>query len=151
MAGAIGMISAGISAAGAIRQGNVAESAAEYNAQVAENNAEVVRAQGTLQQEAQRAKARALIGDQLAAVSSSGTSVSGSNLQLLGESLYNAELDALNIRYESELNARGLQSQATQERWQGKQAKIASGFNAAAQIGKGFSSYASAGGSLNGG
>lgn len=138
-----------MSAVGAIRQGNAAKAAGDYNAQIAENNAATAYSQGTVQQEAQRAKAREVIGLQLASVSNSGTALSGSNLDLLGESLYNQELDSLNIRYQSDLTAKGLQAQAVQDRYQGKQARTAGYLNAAASLMRAGSSYTNAGGKLN--
>lgn len=138
-----------LQAVGAIRQGNYANEAAKYNAAVQEQAAATVNAQATGRQELQRAKARETIGAQLAATSESGTSLSGSNLDLLSESLYNAELDALNIRYEADLNAKGLMDQAKLTRAEGKNARTAGYISAAAAIAKGSSSYLNGGGQLN--
>ncbi len=150
MAQMVGFMGAIMSAVGSVRQGNIAKNAADYNAQVDEQNAQVALNQGTQQQEIVRRRAQQAIGEQLASVSSSGTGLNGSNLDLLSESLYNKELDSLNIRYESELKARGLQSQAQLTRIEGKQARTAGYLSAAQSIGKAFgSSYLNAGGTLN--
>lgn len=141
-------IAAAVSAAGSIGQANSASSAAKYNAAVQEQAAETTRAQATIQQEAQREKARQTIGRQLAEVSSSGTSLTGSNLNSLSDSLYNAELDSLNIRYESELNARGLEADAALSRSKGDSSQMAGILNAASALTSAGGSYLNRGSSV---
>jgi hypothetical protein len=144
------LVAGGLQALSAIQQGNQAQAAANYNAQVLENQAQTERNQATVRQEAQRREARQVIGQQLAATSESGAGLSGSNLDLLTESLRNSELDALNIRYQSELNAQGLQQQAGLERFQGKQAKYQSRMSAAGSLLNASGSYFGAGNKLPG-
>lgn len=141
MAAAFMLVAGGLQAMSAIQQGNQAQAAANYNAQVLDSQAQTERQQATVRQEAQRSEARQVIGRQLAATSESGTSLTGSNLDLLSDSLHNAELDALNIRYQSELSAQGLQQQAGLERFQGKQSKWQSRLSAAASLLNSSGSY----------
>jgi hypothetical protein len=56
-----------------------------------------------------------------------------------------AELDALNIRYESELQAKGLLNQASLSRFEGKQARKASYWQAGTSLLNSAASYAKGG------
>lgn len=130
-----------VSAIGSIRQGNAANESAKYNAAQIEQSAGIERAQATIKQEDQRAQARSVIGRQLATVAESGTGLSGSNLDLLGESMYNAEMDALNIRYGSELNAVSSLNQANVTRREGKNARTAGYLSAASSLASAGAGY----------
>jgi hypothetical protein len=56
----------------------------------------------------------AFMGEQLAQLSQAGAGLSGSYADVIGQSAADAELDALNIRYEGELQAMGLLEQSQQ-------------------------------------
>jgi hypothetical protein len=101
-----------VSAVGAVVQGDNARKLQHTQADQARLNAEEGSRQATLQIESQRTKARSVIGQQLAATSESGTGLSGSNLDLLNQSLYNNEADSMNIRYGADRQAAGLNQQA---------------------------------------
>lgn len=92
----------------------------EYNAKVAETNAATARQQAGAREEAQRRQARQILGTQRAALAQAGIGLSGSAADVYGASAANAELDALNIRYEGELDARGLLAGAELDKYQGK-------------------------------
>lgn len=141
-------IAAGIAAVGAVQQGNAAKSAADFNAKVAHANAENVNAQTTARQELVSERARQTIGDQLALGGQSGFELGGSRLDLLSQSLWNAEMDALNVRYEGDLKASGLNSQAKLDNFQGEQAQTAGYFSAASSLAGGAYSYTRRGGNI---
>lgn len=88
-----------------------------YNATIAEQNAAVKRQQYVAQEEAQRRQAKQVLGEQRAALAQAGIGLSGSASDVYGQSAARAELDALNIRYSGELDARGLLAQSDQYRY----------------------------------
>ncbi len=140
MSGILGFFSA-------IQQGRQANAAAqseanmaEYNAKMAEIQARQTYAAAGVQEEEARRRGRAAVGLQLAASAEAGA---GLNSDLLRESIYGIEGDAMAIRYDSELKAQGLRdtsalqrSAAVVARDRGKQAKTASYLNAAAALAK---------------
>jgi len=128
--------STAISAIGAIQQGKAAEAQAEaqdqankYNARVKEIQAGVEREAAGRREEQQRRKARQVLGEQRAALAQSGIGMMGSALDIEEQSATAAELDALNIRYEGEMAAKGLLYDAEAEKFEGR-ANLAAGANA---------------------
>lgn len=128
-------------------QGRAAQQAADYNAEIQAQNARVARQQAGAREEAQRRQARQVLGEQRAALSQAGIGLGGSAADVYGQSAANAELDALNIRYEGELDARGLLAQSALstyggqvDRMNGKIGKQAGYTNAAASLLTGASS-----------
>lgn len=103
---------AAVSAVSAVSQADAQRKTQHTNADTAKANALEVSRQATEQIEGQRAKARSIIGSQLASTSESGTGLSGSNLDLLNQSLANSDSDSLAIRYNAGRNASGLNAQA---------------------------------------
>lgn len=140
--------SAGLGAVSQYQQGRANEAnanaqagAAFQQAKLSRMNAENVARQANAREELQRKQARIAIGNQLAASAQSGLQLNGSNADLLEESLTNAELDALNIRYEGQVNSTGLLNQANMQdfeaanyRSQAKQARRAGIMSAAATL-----------------
>jgi hypothetical protein len=126
MAAALPFISMAFSAIGALQQGMAQSSMYKQqqaqaegeaammrrNAQQQEINAQATAAQAAAGEDAQRRKARQIAGAQRAAISELGTGNGGTNLLAVEQSARDAELDALNIRYEGELKRRGLLSDA---------------------------------------
>ena len=124
------LIAGATQAVGAIASGNAQAAQYEAQAQAANWNANMQREQAsaTAQQtsareDLQRKQARQVFGAQLAAGAESGVTLTGSASDLFRSSLYDAEMDALNIRYEGELNRVGLLNQAQLSDWEGKVAK----------------------------
>lgn len=126
--------SVGLQAAGALMQGQAARNSAEYNATMMDQAATVERQQTSAREDAQRRQARMVLGQQRAALAQSGGGMGGSAADIMQQSAMNAELDALTLRYEGELRARGLNAQAEGERYMGRQAQRASYFSAAGSI-----------------
>ena len=129
MAVAIPFVLAAVAAVGALKsaqaqsqQADAAAQAANYNALSDQSRATVALQQGNAQEESQRRQAAIALGNQNAAMAQSGTDLaSGSALDLYKQSATSAELDALNIRYGSQLQAQGLQSQSTLDAMQATQ------------------------------
>lgn len=109
-----------IGAIGAISQGNAnaasensAARAAEYNAQMNRQRADMVLQQGNQQEEDKRRESRVKMGNLRAGLAENGIGLdSGTGADLVQESSLNSELDALNIRYGAQVNARGYTAQA---------------------------------------
>lgn len=135
-------------AASAIRQGNYANNVAKVQAENLNQQASATRGLTVIREEAQRKNAREVIGSQLAAGAEAGGSLSGSNLDALRESMMNAEMDALGIRYEGEVKARGLENEATATRARGRQAQIGGYLSAAGSLAMAGASYLNAGGTI---
>lgn len=124
---ALAIVGTAMSAIGAIQQGNAMAAnykakamAQKRNAKIMEMNAQAAAGQAAATEDAQRRKARQIGGMQRAAISEAGTGNGGTNALLVEQSGRNAELDALNIRYEGELKRRGLLNEAGNERYGAK-------------------------------
>ena len=124
-------------------------SAMDQNAAVLDENAGIVTAQAGQREEAQRRSARMILGSQRAAVAEAGGGTGGTAADIMRQSAINAELDAMTIRYEGALQARGLKQEAASERraavnerYTWRQAKKTGYFNAAGSILSGAGSYA---------
>lgn len=134
--------STAFSAIGSIAQGNAANAAAQANANALTQQAEAENRAAGAREEAQRRQNRQFLGGQRAALAQAGIGVNGSAYDVARQSSINAEMDALNIRYEGELAAKGLRDQATMQRFEGKQAKTAGYLGAGAAILQGAANYA---------
>lgn len=87
---------------------NAQAQAEAYNAAVKRQQADTVQQVYGQREEQQRRNARLLAGKRRAAIAESGTGFGGSNLDIENQSEVMAELDALNIRYEGQLESKGL-------------------------------------------
>jgi hypothetical protein len=137
------LASSAVAAVSAVSQGDTARKVANTNADNARSQATEVSRQATQQIEGQRAKARSVIGQQLASTSESGTGLSGSNLDSLNQSLVNNEMDSMSIRYGADRNASGLNSQASIDQFQGREQQTGSYLSAAGSLLNGASRGAS--------
>lgn len=124
------VVSTVISAVGAISQGQAQAAsyqtqanAAEYNAKIEEDNAKQAKLEASIEEEAFRRRYRQTRGTQIAAIAQAGIGFEGTGGDLIEQSDINAELDALNIRYEGEMRARQNLQQATLERYQASGAR----------------------------
>jgi hypothetical protein len=126
------LIAGATQAVGAIAQGNAQAAqydaqaaAANYNANITREQASATAQQTAAREDLQRKQARQVFGRQIAAGAESGVSLTtGSAADVFRSSLYDAEMDALNIRYEGEMNRIGLLNQASLSDWEGKVAKV---------------------------
>lgn len=142
-----------VAAVGAIAAGKAQKNAQEYQAQVDEQNGLLARRNAGANEEQQRKQARAFQGRQLAAIGESGTMLSGSAADIFKESLYSAEMDALNIRYEGELGNNSARNAAQGARYSGKMAEQIGYVNAAGSLvggaAGGYANYNKPKGKLN--
>lgn len=133
-------------------QGKQAQYDAEFNAEMQEQNAGIAREQAGAEEAQVRRRTRLLMSRQRAAVAESGQSLTGSALDVYQQSAAEAELDALNVRYRGELEARGLLSDANLQRQQGATArrfanseakgiKVGGAINTGAALLGGYSNY----------
>lgn len=120
MGGTMGVLSTAMSVIGTLASAKSEADAAKYNAKVATQQAGQVASAANQQEEAQRRKARIFQGEQRAAISESGTGLGGSNLDIERQSEVMQELDALNIRYEGNVQRTGLLNQAALYKSQAK-------------------------------
>jgi hypothetical protein len=117
--------SAAIGAVGAISSGQQQKTqfqayaqANEYNALAQQQRAQTSRLVAGEREQMQRRESAFAIGKQRAAAAESGLGLGGSTGDLTSQSELFAEMDALNVRYQGELEASGLMSQANLEGWQ---------------------------------
>lgn len=96
----------------------------ERNAVIADQNATSTLEQANAREEQMRRNARRNEGQAMAAIGQSGTGYDGSNLAMLEQNAVNAELDALNIRYEGDQQAKGLAVTADNSRMQSQLDKM---------------------------
>lgn len=123
-----------VTAAASVRQGQAAQASANFQAAQEEENAKQASQIAGAQEDEQRARARQVIGTQMAAQAQSGAQLSGSASDMLRQSLFNAEADALQIRYGGENQSRGLRTQATASRASGRLSRSNANLNAAGSL-----------------
>lgn len=99
---------AGTAAASGYQQSQQAKSEAE----LADANAEAAAQQANAAEDAQRRRNRSILARQRAAIAESGIGFGGSSERLQQDSAVQAELDALNVRYEGRLRGLGFQNDA---------------------------------------
>ena len=135
------------SALGAYQQGQAAEDAANYNAQVADINAKNARITANVNEDAQRRKSASELGRLRAGLAENGISLTeGTGADLYNQSDMNAEMDALNIRYGGTVQSVNYQNQAKLDRMNAAAAGTAKWIGAASAYLNGAASYAKGGG-----
>ncbi|QTP33488.1 hypothetical protein [Burkholderia glumae] len=159
----LALAGAAVSGAGALMSGinqsnqySQQADALDRNAALADAQAGQAFAQGVQREETQRAQAGQQLGAQRAAVAESGFNPNvGSALDTQVQSARNAELDALQTRYQGILQGTSLEDQARQTRYQAdvsrassRSALVSGGISAAAATLTGLSSYARAAGGI---
>lgn len=127
--------SAVVSAVSAIRQGNAAEAAANFNANVQEQNAAASRAQARQQaQQIDRENYLRLGAIRAAQGKSGGEAGQGSVLDVLGDVAAQGELDKQNAIYSGEMAARGYTNTANLDRESGSTASTNGYFKAGTEL-----------------
>lgn len=92
---------------GARQQARAQEQAANYNATVAEQNAEIAREQAALRAQQIERENRLRLGATLAAAGASGVATEGTVIDVVGDLVTQGELERQQALYEGELRARG--------------------------------------------
>ena len=129
--------SAAMTAVSAIQQGNAANSAAKYNASVANNNAVAARQKAASDAARQEREGRLRAGANRAASGASGVGGvggAGSPLDILEANAAQEELDRLTIIHGGEVQAIGFENTARSELAAGKAAKKAGMFKAGSSL-----------------
>lgn len=130
-----GLVGAGVSAVGALKQGEAEQNAANYNAQIAEQSASTIRENAVLNEYRARKVMEANTGTQIGAYSRAGVSTTtGSPLDVYADDIANAELEMSINKYNSDIEAQNAQSQAKMLRYQGEQAKKLSYYKATSTL-----------------
>ena len=123
-----------VSAVGAISQGVAAQQAAQFNAAVARQQAEIERQRGALEEERERRRNRAILGAQRAGFSRAGVALEGTPLLVQEETAAEAELDALTVRFGGQLGTARELARARAERFGGRAALSAGLFRAGSTL-----------------
>lgn len=131
------LAAAAIGAVGSIQQGQAGKTAANYNAQLAQNNATYAGQQSAEEARRQRIMGAKAVGAARAGYGASGVSIEGSPLDVLEESARSAELDALSIEHGGQVRSIGFRNEATLDRFRGSAASRAGYMGAAATLLKG--------------
>lgn len=142
--GILGVIGTAVSAAGSIAAGIQSQKVANYNAEVAQNNATAERQRASYEADITRGRVRQVIGAQRAAGAASGLDVrSGTPIAVLGDTAKSGELDVLARLYQGESAAVAYENDARRMRAEGKAAKIGGFINAGTSLLSGFGNLAS--------
>jgi len=127
--------SAVIGAIGAIQQGKAAKAAADYNAAINMQNAEIARRDAAAQAAQSQREGYLRLGAIRAAQGKSGGAASeGSVLDVLGDQAAQNELERQNIVYQGEQRARGYINTANLDTFSGKQAQKAGYLKAGTEL-----------------
>lgn len=131
-----------VSAYSAYQQGQAASAAADYNAKVANANAQMTEAQGEAAVEAQQRQQQRQIGAAVAAYGASGVDPSsGSPLDVLQSSVREAALDNASTRYNYDVRADSYRNQSTLDSMQASNASTAGVLNSLGALAQGGNTY----------
>lgn len=97
-----------------------ARQTAEFNAQVAENEAVLLQRRKTAEETKMRQASERTVATQRVATAASGVQMSGSALQAMADSYFNTEMDALNIQYAADIEQTAKASEAALSRAEGR-------------------------------
>lgn len=136
-------------AKGAKAASSAAQQAANYNAQVAENEAVLLQRAKTEEETALRRQSSRLIATQRVATAASGIQMSGSPMQALADSYFNTEKDAARIQYASSIEQIQKESQANIARFEGASQSAALEYQAQQSLLSGFTGGAQTYGNLS--
>ncbi len=127
---------------GTIAGGNEADKVAGRNANIMDRQADTVRQTTQGREEILRQRTARTLSDQRAALLANGVDTSTGTAAIgIAQNTYDAELDALTLRYEGLMQAQGINDQAKLVRREGKMAKKQSRVSAAGQLLEAGSSY----------
>lgn len=141
---AVPLIIAGalIGAAGKVKAGADAKEAADFDSSIKSAQGQEALQEGQENERRARLQSRYQIGGERAAIGASGVKAEGSPLEVLQNSVSNAELDALTIRHQSQLKAWSYEQGAAASQMEGRAAQSQAGFGAAGSLLSGGASLA---------
>ena len=135
MAGPLMIASQALQAVGSIAGGNAADKAGRRNGALLDAQADETRRATATRESLTRDRSARSLSDQRAALLANGVDpTSGSALIGVAQSAQDAEMDALTLRYEGLMQARGQNMEADNARYQGKAAKRQSRLTAAGSL-----------------
>lgn len=120
---AMGLLGAGISAASSLASGFGESSTYNQNAKVSEQNADIIRTKGRYEERQQQAQANQTLAAGRVAIAKNGGTMSGSALDVMADSAAQAEMDRQAIRYNTDIDVLGQQSQASNYKAMAKRAR----------------------------
>ena len=123
-----------LSAAGQLMKGQAEYTASQFNARLLRMQAGQLRQKAVNDAKLAGINARKTIGDMRANYAASGVTMEGSPLDVMEESVRNAQTDIINIKMEGEMSARMREYEAKLETYRGKAARQASYFSAASEL-----------------
>ena len=124
-----------MNAVGTINSGKQAEDVGNYNAAQLEEQGRFALQSSSQRAALQRQRSREALSSQRVAMLQNGLDpTSGTAAFVTEQSMRDAELDALQLQYEGLMQARGLNAQASMERYQGKARKRQAYMSAAGQL-----------------
>ena len=143
---AVAVVGGAFSAYGTYEQGQASKATANYNAKLAENEAKAKEQQAHVESQQMQKQKERLIAAQRAGFAKGGAVITeGTPLLLMAEQAGEAELDILNQQRNRAMEATSLKSEATLQKYQGKQTARAANIQAAGTVlstaGKGASTY----------
>lgn len=97
-----------------------AKQTAEFNAQVAENEAVILQRRKVDEEAKMRQNSDRTIATQRVATAASGVQMSGSALNAIADSYFNTQMDALNIQYAADIEQTAKASEAAITRAEGR-------------------------------
>lgn len=115
-----GDIMAGI---GSLEQGFEINDAYAYNARVLQEQAQIVEASGALKIQQIGTSEEEMLGTQKATYARAGVTMSGSPTDTMLQTATNAEYDKLIVKYNADVSAANMKSQASLDTYYGKMAK----------------------------
>ena len=145
---ATAVVGAGVSAVSSMQQGKSAQNLANYNAQIAQNDAIAARQKAEFDARAQERQAKLFAGTQRASMAGTGGELLDMG-DVIDMSAEEAELENLAIRYGGEMGYRAGQQKATLARFEGSVAKQRATGQAASSLLTGASSAAGMGAKYN--
>jgi hypothetical protein len=139
----IAVVAAATSAYAAVKQGQSAQAAADFNAATSNQNAELARQQGIAARDAADRQNRQRLGSMKSEMGASGLeSDSGSALDTLMSSASQMKLDEANVGYNAQVRALGYQNQAAGDTFEGQSAASNSYWKASGDLLSGASNVA---------
>ena len=117
----IGALGSTVQGIGQMFQAKEEVEVGDYNSEILRQRATAERASGDLLESQKRKILKSNIGTQVSLFANSGIKMSGSPIEVITDSLANAEMDIAIDRYNTEVAARGFESQAQMERFKAEQ------------------------------
>jgi hypothetical protein len=130
----LGTIGTGLSAGGALFEGQQQKQLADYQARAYQQQAQADAQSAAFEQSQERHKQDLLQAQALAQAGASGVGISGSPTEVLAANARQGQLDLKAIQYGSQLRQANLTTQAAISRFSGKQAVTASIFKAGSNL-----------------